>query len=95
MNTPIEQFVEDYTLVIDNDQEAYNHAKECATTHTHLHEVSDCMKEQYNEAIASALDILRESNDVEGVTVDLMSQILLGWGTAAFDRIARHYQEEN
>lgn len=95
MNTPIEQFVEDYTLVVDNNQEAYEEARECVSHHTHLHEVSDCIKEQYEQAIADALKVLRDSEKVEGVTVDLMAQILNGWGSDAFDRIARHYMEAN
>ena len=95
MNTSTEQFVQDFTLVVDNDQDAYNEARECARQHTHLHEVSDCMRGQYEEAIASALAVLRESDGVEEITVDLMAQILQGWGAAAFDRIARHYMEEN
>lgn len=94
MNTPAEQFADDYVLVIDNNQEAYNEARECASNHTHLHEVSDCMREQYEEAIASALDVLYKADGVECVTVDLMAQILQGWGTAPFDRIARHYMEK-
>ena len=92
MTNATDQFVEDFTIVVDNDQDAYNEARECANSHTHLHEISDCMREQYNEAMGAALELLRESDGVEPVTVDIMSQILLGWGTAAFDRIARHYQ---
>jgi hypothetical protein len=94
MTTPVEQFVEDFTLVVDNDQEAYNEARECASAHIHLHEVSDCMREQYETAISAALEVLRESDGVEAVTVNLMSQILLGWGVAPFDSIARHYMEK-
>ena len=95
MTTATDLFVEDFLLVTDNNQDAYNQARECAAHHTHLHEVSDCMREQYEEAIQSALDVLRASDEVEEVTIDLMSQILLGWGTASFDKIARHYKEAN
>lgn len=87
------QFVNDFTLVVDNDQEAYNEARECANQHEHTAEVSDCMREQYEEAIASALEVLRESGEVEEVTILLMSQLLQNQGSAPFDAIARHYQE--
>jgi hypothetical protein len=93
MNTAVEQFAEDYILVVDNNQEGYNEARECAGSHTHLYEVSDCMREQYGEAIASALDVLRSSGEVEELTIDLMAQLLQGWGEGAFSRIARHYME--
>lgn len=94
MTTAIEQFAQDYTLIIDNNQEAYNEARECASTHTHPHEVSDCMREQYEEVIESALDVLRSSGEVQEVVVDLMAQLLNGWGEGAFGIIARHYMEK-
>lgn len=96
MNALHEQFVKDFTLVVDNDQDAYNEARECANWHGHngIAAVSDCLKEQYENAIASALEVLRNSDEVEEVTVLLMSQILNGWGSDAFDAIARHYQDK-
>ena len=94
MTTPVEQFVSDFTLVVDNDQEAYNEARECVSNHTHLHEASDCLRDQYERAIVEALEVLKGNWGVQDVTVDLMSQILLGWGSDAFDRIARHYMEK-
>lgn len=90
----VEQFVEDFILVVDNNQEAHQEARDTASQYAHLHEVSDSMREQYENAIGEALDVLRANWGVADVTVDLMSQILNGWGSSAFDRIARHYMDK-
>lgn len=94
MTTNVEQFVEDFTLVIDNNRDAFFEAIDCASHHVHLHEISDCMRSQYENAISSALEVLSNSEEVEEVTVDLMRELLTGWAQVPFDRIARHYQEK-
>lgn len=94
MNTSREQFVQDFTLVADNDFEMYDEIK--ILVHANDYEVapiSNAMKLQYEMAIGEALKVLRENWGIADVTVDLMSQILNGWGSDCFDDIARHYIE--
>ena len=90
--TAREQFVSDFTLVVDNDREAYFEtidlvrAKKNSTP-----AISDAMREGWESQIAKAVDVLRQSEEVEPITADLMHELLLGWGSDVFDDIARHY----
>lgn len=92
MTTAREQFVEDFTLVVDNDREAYFdtidlvRAKKESTS-----AISDTMREAYELQISKALDVLRQSEEVEPITIEIMSQLLNNWGSDVFDDIARHY----
>lgn len=89
MNTSREQFVQDFTLVTDNDFEMYNEMK--VLVHAKNYEVapiSNAIKLQYEMAIGEALA------EVEHLPVSsVMSQVLNGWGSDCFDDIARHYVE--
>lgn len=90
--TAREQFVSDFTLVVDNDREAYFETVDLVRAKKEsVPVISDTMREAYEEQIAKALDVLRQSGEIEGVTIDLMSQMLNGWGNDEFDDIARHY----
>jgi hypothetical protein len=90
--TARQQFVQDYLLVTDNNEDAY-------TMHMRLAEggsvskMADAVKESYELAISQTVDNLRQmSVHPRGyITADLISQLLLGWGTDVFDDIARHY----
>jgi hypothetical protein len=95
METPfaIDQFVSDFTLIMDNDYEAYTSTMNSLTDSVVTN--SEQMREGYEKAISEALDVLRQNPTVQGVTVDIMSQMLLGWGTHVFDRIARHYMDKD
>jgi predicted molibdopterin-dependent oxidoreductase YjgC len=90
--TAREQFVEDFTLVVDNNSEAYNDTINSLTPS--LVDNAERIKEGYEVAISYALDVLRQNKNIEEVTIDIMAQILQGWGSDAFDDIARHYMEK-
>lgn len=94
MTTPTAsgQFVSDFTLVVDNNFEAYTDTMNSLTDS--LVNNSERIKESYELAISKALDVLRQNKDVQDVTVDIMAQMLLGWGTGVFDDIARHYMDK-
>lgn len=90
--TARERFVEDFTLVIDNNYEAYIEATNDLSDSVAKN--SERIKEGYETAISEALEVLRQNENVQEATVDLMAQILLGWGSDAFDDIARHYMNK-
>lgn len=92
MTTALEQFIEDYTLVVDNDQDAYNEARFIVRFSESIPEASDKMREQFENYISEVAD--REEEAGREVGALLIRQMLIGNGSAAFDRIARHYQEE-
>ena len=91
--TAREQFVEDFTLVVDNNYEAYTDTMNSLTPS--LVDNAERIKEGYELAISHALDVLRQNKNVQEVTIDIMSQMLLNWGTDVFDDIARHYMDKD
>lgn len=92
MTTAREQFVSDFTLVVDNNYEAYTDTMNSLTESVATN--SDQIRAGYEEEISKALDVLRQSKKVQEVTIDLISQLMLGWGADEFDDIARHYMEK-
>jgi len=78
-----EQFAEDYLLVTMNDQGAYSHLMELAGEHDSPSTLADIIREEYEEAISDLIG--------QGDTTDQMlaRQLLLSWGVAPFDIIAR------
>jgi hypothetical protein len=90
--TAREQFVSDFTLITDNDREAYFETIDLVRAKKEsVPAISDTMREGWENQIAKAVDVLRQSGEVEGVTIDIMSQMLNNWGSDVFDDIARHY----
>lgn len=90
--TAREQFVNDFTLVVDNDREAYFETIDLVRAKKEsVPAISDTMRESFEEQITKALDVLRQSEEVEPITIEIMSQMLNNWGSDVFDDIARHY----
>lgn len=88
--TAREQFVYDYLLVIDNNQEAYSQALDIAReAEGSVFRASDKYREQFEEAISQVVE--RERENGNELIADLISQLLIGFGSAPFDDIAQHY----
>jgi hypothetical protein len=85
-----EQFAQDYTLVVDNNGEAYSQALDIAReAGGRIATASDKFKEQFENAISQVIE--RERENGNQLIADLMSELLLGFGSAPFDIIAKHY----
>lgn len=91
MKSAIDQFVEDYTLVIDNDQDAYNEACFIARYSENIPQASDKLREEFENYISEVAD--REEARGSEAGALLIRQLLIGYGSDAFDRIAKHYTE--
>jgi cell fate regulator YaaT (PSP1 superfamily) len=90
MSTAQEKFVKDYLLVIDNDREAYKEVLEVVEKHDgEVFAISSELKEAFEEYISQAAE--REREDGRQLGGDLIAQLLTGFGTYAFEDIARHY----
>jgi hypothetical protein len=88
-----EQFVSDYLLVIDNDRHAYSEVMELVAKHEgNVPAISDQMREEFEEYISQVAE--REQEDGRLVGSLLISQLLIGFGSDAFDDIARHFVEQ-
>ena len=90
--TAREQFVSDFTLVVDNNYEAYTDTMNSLGDSVSAN--SDQIRESYEVAIHQALNVLRQNKEIQEVTIDLISQIMFGWGNDEFDDIARHYMDK-
>jgi hypothetical protein len=85
------QFVEDYTLITDNNRTAYE-AIQALMNQQGAHNVSwlsDYLKEAFENRISEVVE--RERKRGNEYTAELISQMLIGWGSSTFDHIARHY----
>jgi hypothetical protein len=85
------QFVEDYTLITDNNRTAYE-AMQALMNQQGAHNVSwlsDNLKEAFENRISEVVE--RERQRGNEYTAELISQMLIGWGSSTFDQIARHY----
>jgi hypothetical protein len=89
--TAREQFVNDYTLITDNDRTAYE-AMQALMNQNGGHNVSwlsEYLREAFENRISEVIE--RERRRGNGYTADLIGQMLIGYGSAPFDDIARHY----
>ncbi len=85
------QFVEDYTLITDNDRTAYE-SMQALMNQNGAHNVawlSEYLREAFENRISEVVE--RERQRGNGYTADLIAQMLIGYGSAPFDDIARHY----
>ena len=88
--TAREQFVYDYLLVVDNNQEAHSLALDIAReAQGSVFRASDKYREQFEDAISQVVE--RERENGNELIADLISQLLIGFGAAPFDDIAKHY----
>lgn len=86
-----EQFAQDYQLVTDNNFTAYK-AMENLLDQKGAHSVawlSENLRERFENAIGEVIE--RERRRGNEYTADLIAQMLIGWGSTAFDEIARNY----
>jgi hypothetical protein len=90
MTNAKEQFVNDYTLVIDNDFTAWREVMDVVRSKDrNLVVVSEELREQFEQYVGEVAD--REEQLGNQVGALLIQQMLLNWGSDAFDAIARHY----
>lgn len=90
MTNAKDQFVNDYTLVIDNDFTAWREVMDVVRSKDrNLAVVSEELREQFEQYVAEVAD--REEQLGNQVGALLIQQMLLNWGSDAFDAIARHY----
>lgn len=90
MTNAKDQFVHDYTLVVDNDFTAWREVMDVVRSKDrNLVVVSEELREQFEQFVGEVAD--REEQLGNQVGALLIQQMLLNWGSDAFDAIARHY----
>lgn len=90
----VELFANDYLIVIENDREGWDEiTQEARRVNYSIAKLSDSIRDQW-EALASEV-IEKIEDEVSPLGVDLMRQMLFGWGEIAFDKIAREVIERD
>jgi hypothetical protein len=80
----------DYILVTENDSESYHEIMEMPELLAgNMSGLSDRLREEFETYISQVVERERENGHEAGAL--LISQLLIGWGSSTFDRIARHY----
>jgi hypothetical protein len=91
MNEAQKQFVQDFTLVTDNDFEAYTEAMEFTSS-----PVVEVVAERFEFEFEHYIDTLakREENAGREYGAMLIRQMLLNQGSDVWRSIARHYMDK-
>lgn len=82
-----QQFVDDYMLVIENDLHAWQHHKSIVAQEDNIFGVADRLRDEFESFVDESLNKLDPSH--EDYRVNLMREMLLGWGTYPYENIAR------
>ncbi len=91
--TAREQFFNDYTLVVDNEREQFEDILGRDNTRAgSVSGLSDELREEFETYISQVAD--RESEAGHEIGSMLIREMLIGFGSAVFDDIARHYIEK-
>lgn len=92
MNTVREQFIEDYTLVVDNTREAFEKVMGYAHEAEHFIALSDKLREEFEGYIEQVATREEEAGREAGAL--LIRQLLQNQGVSVWDTIARHYLDK-
>ena len=84
------QFATDFVMVTDNNQEAYREALDTVReANGSVAKASDKFREEFESYISDVVE--REREQGNSIGADLIAEMLIGFGSDAFDIIARHY----
>ena len=94
MNTASEQFVQDYLLVMDNDEDAWRDLNTTARDSANIGEFVGTLRSEWDDYVNQvALLADREWGQNSPASL-LVRQIMGGWGDSEFFAIAKTYYKE-
>lgn len=90
----VSQFVDDYTLVIDNDQDGYrDHIATAAGFKGDDWAYSQALRWDWNNYVDQVAELCAANWGHDAPATLLIRQMMGGWGDSAFQKIAKHYIE--
>lgn len=91
--TASEQFANDYLMVAENDYQAWSELLDAARDNSSVPALSDILREHWEKMIEKVFTSLKRERDdqtaLDDYQLDLLRQMLNGWGSTPFDAIAR------
>lgn len=94
MITAVEQFIDDYTMVMDNDHDAYAGLISTAENKETVVALSDHLRLEWEEFVDQVAELCAHNWGFEAPATLMIRQMLGGWGSTPFDHLARHYIKE-
>ena len=92
----VDQFVQDFTLVVDNDKEMFEHIMNSTSTiNKNVVELSEELKDEFEARIYFVMQDLNKGGKYNSgkLTALLISQMLMNLGSETYDTLARYYIE--
>lgn len=84
-----EQFVSDYLMVVENDQEAWDDLIQMTRVYKgRVASISDVIQYDYETMVSTVIGAVKD--ELPSAAVNLLAQLLLGWGASEFDAIAKY-----
>ncbi len=84
-----EVFVRDYLMVVENDQEAWDDLIQMTRVYKgSVASISDVIQYDYETMVTNVISQVEET--IPASAVNLLKQLLLGWGASEFDAIAKY-----
>jgi hypothetical protein len=89
MKSASEQFVTDYISVVENDQEAWDDLIQMTRVFQgNMVSISEVIKHDYETMVSTVIGAVRE--ELPSAAVNLLAELLFGWGSKEFDTIAKY-----
>lgn len=83
-----QQFVDDYLMVVENDSRAWQHHQSIVIDgDKHIYDIAETLRDQFESYVSDKLDRLDPSH--EDYFINIMREMLLGWGVTPYENIAR------
>lgn len=91
--TAPELFANDYLMVAENDAVMYELLKKFSVISTPT--LSDLLKDWYDETVSKVISEIKSAKKgkFSDFEINLMIQLLCGWGSRPFDTIAREVKD--
>jgi hypothetical protein len=87
MTASLQQFLDDYMIVIENDESAWEYHKSVINDNDNVSAVADVLRDEFEEYVGQSLDKIDPSHNAWQVNV--MREMLLGWGVTPYEHLAR------
>lgn len=93
MSTATEQFVHDYLLVMDNDEDAWRDIKTTASQSADINEFTNVLRQEWDDYVNQVAGLAEREWGNDAPATLLIRQIMGGWGDSEWFAIAKHFYE--